>query len=130
MIETEPIISPSFFYWLQVADQVRVVFGIIFVFLLLALAVSSFMYAYVWLVCDEKEFPKKDKKKVSKLLFVIATFTFVCFIISTFTPSKNTLIEMEVAKHITTHNLKIAKKEFISFIKEIIKAVNTEKGGK
>jgi len=128
-MSNEPVISPNFFYWLQVIDVTRGILGILFILLFILTCCLWLFFGYAWLASTDDEFPDEDKRKVKILLKVVTTITLIDFAFLAFIPSKQTLIEMEVAKHVTAKNLQEAKKEFIRFVKDIAKAIKQADGG-
>ena len=119
----EPIISPSFFYLLQVIDLTRGILGILFVMLFILTCGAWLLFGYIWLTSNDMEFPEEDKAKFRKILKILTVVTYVNFLFLAFIPSKQTLIEMEVAKYVTVKNLQEAKKEFIKFVKDVTKVI-------
>lgn len=90
------IINPMWFYWLQVVDMIRgTIIGGMFIFgFVLAFCVVS----YIILKANECDKDCEEAAKQTKRIAVIFAIMILGF---TFIPSKQTLIEMEVAKHAT-----------------------------
>lgn len=86
------IINPMWFYWIGIADAIKCTMCIIAA-LLLVIAGTCFD-----IFIDEE--PKLCKKIIPK----IAVAGMTCLIIALFVPSKETLIEMQIAKYATWEN--------------------------
>ena len=93
---SEYIINPMFFYWMQVADNVRDIM-IIGVLVLIVLIIGLIVLWFLSITEEEKSSRKKFVKMTSVLLVI-------CCIGSTLIPSKETLIEMTIAKIATVEN--------------------------
>ena len=92
------IINPAWFYWVNIANAGRAVLSISSVILLLLTSICFFMLA------DDMLFDEEDRARVKKAIgrgFVVGIF---CLIAAIFIPSKETLIEMQVAKYATWEN--------------------------
>ena len=99
------IIDPMWFYWLQVADDVKILSVIVG-------AIGGVIAAAIWLwaVCSG-ETSIEEGKRVAKIAKRYAIMFCLIFIISVFIPSKQTLIEMEIAKHATYSNVECIKEQ-------------------
>lgn len=96
---TEYIINPMFFYWMQVANElsfVLIIFGIILFFVTVALCVAGY-------INDAFE-DDEEKEKYKKPIKTMAIITAICLVVNVFIPSKETLIEMSIAKIATVEN--------------------------
>lgn len=93
----EPIISPWFFYFADMAD------GVILLSSLLSLgliATSSFMFLEE--VSAEYDGFSKDLRKTNKKLFMLGV---ILALIALFTPDSSTIYKMELARQITPNNI-------------------------
>lgn len=118
----EYIINPSWFYWLNVAD-------LALVFLCSICGVSALCFIGSLIArefCADEYTPKESKEKMRKITRISLIAFLVSGFIAIFIPSKNTLIEMMIAKKATYDNVswtleqvKEAVDYVISAIKEI-----------
>lgn len=99
----EPIIDPMIFYWIDLADQLPslvILSGILTAGLALFTADSYEAHRE----SDDQPQEYKTFKKATK----IATVFFCVFgLLSFFTPSKDTMYKMLIAKQVTPHNLQV-----------------------
>lgn len=102
----EYIISPSWFYWIDVLDAVRQGATIVFGMLL----VSGSIGVFICFDCGHiKELPKK------KFTYVFLSAMVVSLIMVLLIPSKTTMVEMMIAQYATHENIQYS----IETIKEI-----------
>ena len=90
------IINPAWFYWVNIADGIKIIMSLLAV----ASLVASFLSALISLDDTDTATSKKFEKMALKM-FIVAI---VCIIVSLFIPSKETLIEMQIAKYATLEN--------------------------
>lgn len=126
------IINPMWFYWLSVADGAR---GFVHALAVISLALSvalfiaamGFKYAAVYRnMVDEECFEYVTGAKLQRIAKVVAVVTAILFIIHVFIPSRETLIEMQIARFTTVENaewaldaVKSATDYIVSAIKEL-----------
>lgn len=91
------IIDPMWFYWVSVADGLKA-FCIVVPIVISAAGLMLSVIRYSELDDDD------DKKAFIKTCLITAALITVVFIIAIFIPSKETLIQMEIAKHATYDN--------------------------
>lgn len=111
----EYIINPAWFYWINVADTLKSVFVVLFVVscaVMLATLICGF--------CDDDD----DARR--RLKYVLPAFV-ICLLAMAFSPSKDTLIEMQVAKIATVDNAKLTVDALKSAVDYIINAINSLK---
>ncbi len=126
------IINPMWFYWLNVADKVcsliRVPAVLLFVF-----SAASYIIAAVlkFNALDSDGFDRECSDyiagtKVQRVAAVLAVLTVILFAIYAFIPSRETLIEMQIARFTTVENaewaldaVKSATDYIVSAIKEL-----------
>ena len=98
----EPIIAPSTFYWIDVISTLSTISTGLFIFSAAALAVA-FIFLIALIIEDELngDFGKFYKK----LLITLTIMTTIFGLSYVFTPSKETLIAMTVAKYVTPDNI-------------------------
>ena len=98
----EPIIAPSTFYWIDVISTLSIISTGLFV-LSAAVLILALIFLIVFIV--EDEFKGDFKKFYKKILIIFTIITTVFGLLFTFTPSKETLIAMTVAKYVTPDNI-------------------------
>lgn len=126
------IINPMWFYWLSVADKIWR--GTCSLAILLAIFSATAYIAAAALkfnALDDEGFDRKCSAyivgaKVQRVATVLAVLTVILFAISAFIPSRETLIEMQIARFATVENaewtldaIKSATDYIISAIKEL-----------
>ena len=119
------IINPMWFYWLQIVDSIHDMCCII--------AITSgvlgviMLVFYIASVVEGCTYEEDSRKRLKGLIKPLA----VCFIISitvaVFTPSKQTLIEMEIAKHATYSNVESIKEQITDAADYILDRLEGEK---
>ena len=98
----EPIIAPSTFYWFEIISNFKLFLTIFFAVACIGLVVCIISFI-VTLVEDELEtHAGKVVKKICKSCTII---TFIFGLLFIFTPSKETLMTMIVAKYVTPNNI-------------------------
>ena len=98
----EPIIAPSTFYWIDVLSTLSIISTGLFV---LSAAVLILALIFLIVFIAEDEFKGDFKKFYKKILIIFTIITTVFGLLFTFTPSKETLIAMTVAKYVTPDNI-------------------------
>lgn len=93
----EPIISPWFFYFADMADGVILLSSLIS---LVLIATSSFMFLEE--VSAEYDGFSKDLRKTNKKLLMLGV---ILALIALFTPDSSTIYKMELARQITPNNI-------------------------
>ena len=126
------IINPMWFYWLSVADKVRQP--------ILALAILLFIFSIAAYIAtavlkinaierdgiDRECFEYIVGTKVQRIATVLAVLAVILYAIYVFIPSRETLIEMQIARFTTVENtewaldaIKSATDYIVSAIKEL-----------
>lgn len=126
------IINPMWFYWLSVVDRVCQLVrtaAILFVILSAALFIAAAFckYAAVYQnAVDEECFEYATGVKIQRIATAVAAIDVIMFIIYVFIPSRETLIEMQIARFTTVENaewaldaIKSATDYIVSAIKEL-----------
>lgn len=90
------IINPAWFYWVNIADGIKIIMSLLAVVSLVATFISTLIS-----LDDTDTDTSKNFEKMALKMFIVAM---VCIIISLFIPSKETLIEMQIAKYATWEN--------------------------
>lgn len=117
------IINPAWFYWLSVCNNLKTVLLVMAILMFLP-TIGFFVDACVNAECngwDDEDAQKSIKS--CKRWFIISIVLFVLF---AFVPSKNTLIEMQVARFATYENAAWtldAVKSAVDYIVEAIKSL-------
>lgn len=89
------IINPAWFYWVSVVDAIKAIMFIIAAILLIGVGIALFISMI------DADFDKDENKKT---MLKVAIVGIVCLIIAIFIPSKQILIEMQIAKYATWEN--------------------------
>lgn len=131
------VISPMIFYWMDIVKNLDVVVNIIWMTLACVLFARPFLYisGVENLRMSErfhtKEFKEEHKNKgeaelnlSTKWLKPNIIIIIVCLIITTFIPSKDTMMTMLVADMITYENIELTKESAIAIIDYIVEQVN------
>ena len=105
------IINPAWFYWIEVADTIKAISIGAMVILLIA---SIVLAATAKIDHDFHDDDECDRKKT--VLFICLVGIAVSSLVCIFTPSRNTLIEMQIAKLATKGNVELT----IDKVKEIV----------
>ena len=115
------IINPSWFYWLGVANAAKIVSfvigGIATVGLFIGLANMAVNMEFG---ADDKDY--KNSKRIAKVCGIV---TVVCFLVGVFIPSKQTMIEMMVAKFATYENAQWTVDVVKDAVDYIVQAINS-----
>ena len=90
------IISPAWFYWVNVIDVVKCFAIVSAIILLLGAGLVSLMFM--------DDVFTDERKQYSKILPKIAITGVIFLLAAIFIPSKETLIEMQIAKYATWEN--------------------------
>lgn len=98
----EPIISPSIFYWIDVISTLSAISTGLFIF-----SAAALVLAFVFLIplTIEDELNGDFGKLYKKILIILTIITTIFGLSCVFTPSKETLIAMTVAKYVTPDNI-------------------------
>lgn len=117
------IISPSWFYWLGIAQTVNLTATVLAG--LLAVACGVLMSIRIAMLNNYAE-EEEEVKTVKRLLKIVVPLTVLLWILAIFVPSKETLIEMQVAKFATYENAQWtvdAVKDAVDYIVQAIKSI-------
>lgn len=109
------IINPMWFYWMHVLDGARVVLGVVIVSCILGALASAGIWA------DKGISGKKLRSLITTFLIIAC----VCFLLFPFVPSKETMIEMMVAKYATVENAEMTVEAIKNLVDYIIEAVKS-----
>lgn len=89
------IINPAWFYWVSIVDAIKAIMFIIAAILLIGIGIAFFISMI------DVDFDEDANKKT---MLKVAIVGIVCLIIAIFIPSKQILIEMQIAKYATWEN--------------------------
>jgi len=113
----EQIVNPAFFYWASVFSGLKVVFVASIIACLVVLACMFFYYDSEYCGFDDDDELaiafRKNMKRIAIAIIVMA----VIFI---FVPSKQTMIEMQIARMATGDNISAVIEKITEVAKEII----------
>jgi hypothetical protein len=112
-----PIVSPLFFYFAMIADGLNFLFALIGFLGTCAIIILAIILCFMYNDCRTDEDFYLLAKKIFKWSIVVTAISWAAFI---FMPSKEVLIEMEVAKYATPDNVKTVATEIIKVVKEMI----------
>lgn len=123
----EYVINPTWFYWLNIVDSVR---EVAFIYVV-CFAVISLIALFVGWLCDiYEDWPDDGIKPPIKKMLVSLSITFVvAVLVLVFVPSKETLIEIQVAKLATYDNVALTVDGIKSVADYIVDAIKTIHGG-
>ena len=98
----EPIISPSIFYWIDVISTLSAISTGLFIFSVAALVLAL---GFLIPITIEDELNGDFGKLYKKILIILTIITTIFGLSCVFTPSKETLMTMIVAKYVTPNNI-------------------------
>lgn len=117
------IILPSWFYWLGVAEIAHIMSIVLTMLLGVACSVLAILRISMFYDYSEEE---PEVKTVKRLQKIVLPLTVLFLILAIFIPSKETLIEMQVAKFATYENAQLTLNAVKNAVDYIISGV---KGG-
>lgn len=125
------IINPSWFYWIKVADGVKDVSFVLAV----AFGITSVAFT-IWYIATkiedatalsfgrDDEYTSVKERKLAKPYLIAAWIAFAVFtVVCLFVPSKNTLIEMMIAKQATYEHAQWTLETLKSAVDYIVNAM-------
>ena len=115
----EPIISPWFFYFLHICDDMNLVFIIIF-WISLGFALLTGLVATVDYATRFNEDSYQKMLKVFKISSGICLFSGV---ISALIPNEKTMYQMLAASLVTPDNINLVEDDIVDFVSKIAKAI-------
>lgn len=115
-----PIIDPMWFYWLSVCDAAKwtcvIIAGI--------MAFASIVIFPIW---HDELFGEEEHKLFKKTLTIVITSTILVTALAVFIPSKQTMIEMQIAKLATYDNAQWTVDSIKGIVDYVIEAVKNTK---
>ena len=118
----EPIINPLWFYLIDVVDSLQTVVGIILILSCIALAIVSLIMFFEY---SELYLEEQEKQAYFKYLKTILKVIIPCIIITSFTPSSDTIYKMIIADNITPHNIEVVGDAVEGGIDYIFEKINS-----
>ena len=114
------IINPMWFYWLHVINSLRTVCILLAVFSLFACVIFWSLACYTLSYSDHEDEDYRRYKRVAVILTPITVFFILCII---FLPSKNIMIEMQIARYATKQNVEFGLEAIKSATDYVIEAI-------
>ena len=118
----EPIINPLWFYLIDVVDSLQIVVGIILMLSCIALAIVSIIMFFEY---SELYLEEREKQTYFKYLKTALKVIIPCIIITSFTPSSDTIYKMIIADNITPHNIEVVGDAVEGGIDYIFEKINS-----
>ena len=118
----EPIINPLWFYLIDVVDNLQIVVGIILILSCIALAIVSLIMFFEY---SELYLEEQEKQAYFKYLKITLKVIIPCIIITSFTPSSDTIYKMIIADNITPHNIEVVGDAVEGGIDYIFEKINS-----
>lgn len=119
------IINPAWFYWMSVASGIKTVVLVVAILMLFP-CVGFFINACIEAECGDG-FEGDDAKRSLKVSGKWLAISIVLFVVFAFVPSKNTLIEMQIAKLATVENANWTLETIKSAVDYIVEAIKSMK---
>lgn len=118
------IINPTWFYWLQLSNGAKVVCCIFLIASIVLFIVMLAVYLTNVDCCGfDDEYTKRYYKYVKKCFIACVAFAIAIVVI----PSKNTLIEIQIAKYATYDNANWTLETIKSAVDYIVEAIKSIK---
>lgn len=118
----EPIINPLWFYLIDVVDNINLICMIILIIALIALCVIA-ICAVSDIVSDIIR--EDEKQAYFKYIKISLKVIIPCIIITSFTPSSDTIYKMIIADNITPHNIEVVGDAVEGGIDYIFEKINS-----
>lgn len=120
------IINPAWFYWMSVASGIKMVVLVVAILMLFP-CIGFFINACVEAEYGDDGFDDDDAKRSLKAGGKWLAISIVLFVVFAFVPSKNTLIEMQIAKLATVENTNWTLETIKSAVDYIVEAIKSMK---
>lgn len=117
------------FYWISVVNTIRGIvttFSVLFGLASIVAIVATFVTFFETVGDDDKEVIE-TKKAVKKFLVVSLTIFICSLLLTVFVPSKDTMIEMQVAKYATYENAEWTVDTIKSAVDYVVEAIKSLK---
>ena len=115
------IINPSWFYWVQVVDTLGLIATVFFAISLIG---GIIFLVGRWVGVYDYDDERRFYKKVCKIVLPVFIISLLAMVLI---PSKETLIEMQIAKYATYENAAWTVESIKSIVDYIIEAVKGAK---
>ena len=112
------IVNPSLFYWAEVFDVMKVIFGFTIIVMSIVTGLSFYSYFENYWWNDDNKDAVASRKRIKKFIIIIIIITLLII----FLPSGNTLIRMYIARLATGSNVELVIQKIIDVAQEIVKA--------
>lgn len=112
------IINPMWFYWINVVDTLRLVVSVT----ICISTAAALVAAIIAVVNSDWQDDGEYKLAVKVFKRMIALFVILCVAL-VFLPSKNTLIEMQIARYATQENAELTIDAIKSAVDYIVQAI-------
>lgn len=124
------IINPSWFYWMSVADGMKtllLVFAVVLFITEIVLIVAYFVKKSDGIGFGEDDPDNIMAKSLVKPIKLVGFFTLILLFSCVFLPSRNTLIEMQIARYATYENAEWTLETIKSAVDYIVNAIQSVK---
>lgn len=118
----EPIINPLWFYLIDVVDNINL---ICMTMLVIAFIVSGFILLSMFIFASEGCIVEDEKRAFFKYIKISLKVIIPCIIITSFTPSSDTIYKMIIADNITPHNIEVVGDAVEGGIDYIFEKINS-----
>ena len=128
------IINPMWFYWISVVDGIKgacialLIFSVVAVAILAIIIEMDFKSRYELHYIEMSDEDILTYERLSKMLKICIAILFVSGLGLIFIPSKDTLIEMQIAKYATYENAELSVESIKSAVDYIVNAIKGAKG--
>lgn len=118
----EPIINPIWFYLIDVVDNINLICMIMLVIAFIAVGIIS-----ICVLCDVMAdiIGEDEKQAYFKYIKISLKVIIPCIIITSFTPSSDTIYKMIIADNITPHNIEAVGDTIEGGIDYIFEKINS-----
>ena len=117
----DPIINPALFYWMSVAESIGIYAFILALISGITLVIVCGVYAF------DSPWDEDEEKNFKKAIKILAIVLMLSILFSIFIPSKNTMIEMLIAKYATYDNANWTLETVKSAVDYIVEAIKSLK---
>lgn len=118
----EPIINPWLFYLIDIVDNINLICMIMLVIAFIALGLIS-ICVFGDMVDDTPG--ENEKQNYFKYIKISLKVIIPCIIITSFTPSSDTIYKMIIADNITPHNIEVVGDTIEGGIDYIFEKINS-----
>lgn len=125
-------INPMWFYWINVVKGIKDI--VFYIMLLIIIATASCVVIYLINIASINDYPdcsdgeRETNKKILKAFKLLIPLIVIFALFLVFIPSKNTLIEMQIAKYATVENAESSVEAVKNAVDYIISAIQEAKG--